>query len=1045
MKPHPRLRSLALILATLAMVPAVCRIQAQGTAGDPVSRGALAGGAAARGKADAAIKLEAFTVTGTNITRLELEKVLPVTVLGREPIEARNALTPVELLTALPQVTTVPLNEASSGGANARGDNASLNFRGIGAGSTLVLLNGRRVAPHPMTSPDAGQLSFFPNVNQLPLQGLERIDFLRDGASSIYGSDAVAGVINFVTRRDFRGTELRTRVGMPEHGAGRSYQGTLTHGRDFGAGKGRWLTTLDFIRREPISYADRPRTRNPDHTALAPPPFNVWGSAFDDRSAIGVYPSFRVGTGAATQWFRPVDGVPALTSVSPARAANPEFYFNLTRYQDVGQSKTQRVNWFNNLEVDVTERITAFADLSFYHAKTRLLRQPINLNAPTSDRLATLSIDNPFNPYGSRFHSPTGSPNPDGTPRLTGTPQSVALLSLALVENGAEDVDVRSGVYRAVAGLRGRVFDQWTWETGALYTRAYSSDVSNHAVRESLFHQALQRGDATAFNPFGYTFRVAGNTVVADQPYSNPPAVLETFVRPWRRDGFSAITSVDLRAAGPLFHWGNRTVSVAAGIEFRREQFDDRRAPFAGLNPPGSGLNPDENDFILASPKPDSSGDREVYGAYVEAVAPLVTPERGVPGARSLELTASARQEHYSDFGTTTRPKFGVNWRPGGALMIRASYNRGFAAPNLPTLYAPSQYTLDGQPGRVDPYRSQTVGTGPYVMRNYTSGNPDLRPVTSTGKSAGIVVDVPRVSGLSFTVDYWKIEQQDLVGSRTDAQILDSDNAMLRAYTAAQLAAGRPISQIDPGSGTANYKGEPAVVRNAPTAQDIAAFNAYNASRPPAEQAAVVGTIFSRSSPYENISRSFVSGIDFSVGYLLPAYSWGRLSFNTEWCYLIESRQTRAPVGGVPTTSERLEVDGVTRWRGMGTLTWRRDNWTVSLGGYYIGDYADSVAATTGAVYESLGQPRYISRQFTDGHHVHRYRVRDVLSGNVSFGYRFGHRAPRSLRETSIRLGIVNLTDREPPLTPDTAGYAPAIHASLFPGRTWTIELTRQF
>ena len=242
-------------------------------------------------KAEEAIKLEAFTVTGSNIKRLEIEKVLPVTVFSRDLIEARNALTPVELLTALPQVTNVPMNESSSGGANARGDNANINLRGIGTGNTLVLLNGRRVAPHPVTSPDAGQLAFSVNVNQLPTQGLERIDLLRDGASSIYGSDAVAGVINFITRRDFRGTALRTRIGLPEHGAGETYQGTLTHGRDFGAGKARWLTTFDYLRRQPISYAERSRSKNPDHSPLAPPPFNVPGSAFDDRASIGVYPT----------------------------------------------------------------------------------------------------------------------------------------------------------------------------------------------------------------------------------------------------------------------------------------------------------------------------------------------------------------------------------------------------------------------------------------------------------------------------------------------------------------------------------------------------------------------------------------------------------------------------------------------------------------------------------------------------------------------------------------------------------------------------------
>ena len=1031
-----RLALAGLLAAALIVVPFV---SAQ------VAPAASAAAAAADARKEEALKLEAFTVTGSNIKRMEIEKVLPVTVFNREMMDSRNAITPVELLTALPQVTSVPLNESTNGGANSRGDNANINLRGIGTGNTLVLLNGRRVAPHPVTSPDGGQLAFSVNVNQLPTQGIERIDVLRDGASAIYGSDAVAGVINYVMRRDFRGTELRVRMGVPEHGEGQSYQSTLTYGREFGAGKGRWLTTVDFLRREPIPYKDRARTKNADHSSLAPAPFNVPGSAFDDRATIGIYPTFRIGASTATNYFRPVNGNLALTAAAPTRAANPEFYFNLTEYQTIGQSKTDRVNWFNNVEVDLTDRITMFADLSFYHAKTRLFRQPINFNAPTGDQLAPLSVDNPFNPYGSRFFSPTGAPNSDGTPRLTGTAQPITLLALSLLENGAEAVDVNSGVYRGVVGLRGKVFDQWTWESGALYTRAYTSDISPRAVRESLFQAALRRTDATAFNPFGYTFRVSGNAVVADKPYTNPKSVLDTFVQVWRREGFSGITSFDFRTSGPLFHYLGNTVTLAAGAEVRREQFIDHRAPYVGVNPPGSGLNPDDNDYVLASPKPDSSGNRNVYSAYVESVIPVIMPEKQIPGFHSLELTASARYENYSDFGTTTRPKFGLNWRPYSGLMVRASYNRGFAAPNLPTLYAPNQFTVDSLPGRVDPYLSQSLGTASYVMRNYTSGNTKLKPIVSTGKSAGLVLEVPRVKGLSVTADYWQIDQADVVGSRLDTQILDSDNVLLRAYTQSQLAAGRAVGQIDAGSGTANYKGDPAIVRFAPTAQELAAFATYNSTRPAAQQVAAVGTVFSRSAPYENLARGYANGIDFSVNYLLPTLPIGRVSLSTDWSYLISTYQIRTPVGGTPTNQERLDIDGTTRWRGTATMNWRKNNWSSNLSAYYTGAFADSAATTSAAVYTQLGEPKYIAKQFDSGSFAYRYIVRDVISYNASIAYRFDRDASKWLRNTSVRVGVINLFDQEPPLTSDSAGYATSVHATLFPGRIWSMELTRQF
>ena len=154
---------------------------------------------------------------------IDSEKVLPVTVLDGNFIDSRNALTPVELLTALPQITNVPLNEAIGGAAQARGDNANINMRGIGPANTLVLLNGRRLTPHPIASLTvSGLFEFSPNVNAFPTQGIDRIDGLRDGAAAIYGSGAIAGVINYIMKRDFSGTELRARFSVPEHAGGES-------------------------------------------------------------------------------------------------------------------------------------------------------------------------------------------------------------------------------------------------------------------------------------------------------------------------------------------------------------------------------------------------------------------------------------------------------------------------------------------------------------------------------------------------------------------------------------------------------------------------------------------------------------------------------------------------------------------------------------------------------------------------------------------------------------------------------------------------------
>ncbi len=188
-----------------------------------------------------------------------------------------------------------------------------------------------------------------------------------------------------------------------------------------------------------------------------------------------------------------------------------------------------------------------------------------------------------------------------------------------------------------------------------------------------------------------------------------------------------------------------------------------------------------------------------------------------------------------------------------------------------------------------------------------------------------------------------------------------------------------------------------------------------------------------------------MSGVDFGVAYQVPTQAIGRVIFSTDWSYMIQNYQLRAGAGGVLSRTEKLNVDGTTRWRGAGTVTWRRNQWNANLSAYYVGGFADSTATTTLAVYDGLGRPDTISRQFDNGGYLYRYRVSDVISYNAGLGYRFKRDAHALLRNTSVKLGVVNLTDKEPPLTPDTAGYSHAVHASLFPGRTWTIELARQF
>jgi outer membrane receptor protein involved in Fe transport len=984
------------------------------------------------------VALKKFVVTGSNIMRLDMEKIVPVTVLNQDAMTARNAFTPVDLLTSLPQVVNLPENETRTGSSGARGDNANINLRNLGATGTLILINGRRMAVNPMT---AG-LSQAVNVNQLPTQGVERVEVLRDGASAVYGSDAVGGVVNYVMRRDFRGSEVDVRYGVPEGKGGQYAQTTLTFGQPFAGGRGRIIGTVEYLYREAIYLRDREFGVTSNTTAVAPPPFDALGGSFDQRTARGRFPTFLVGTATANNYLSPVNGVPTLTTSAPTRLANPDFFLDLNPFL-MGEPRAKRFNSFASIEYDFNDHVTAFADVSYYKSVSTMVRQPLALNAPTTDQYAVMAIDNPYNPYGSRFFNATGAPNADGTPRLTGAPRTVRLVSMTFPDLPVEEIKTRGEALRLTAGFKGKFGRDWTWESAGFYNRVRGNDDAKNDVRESLLQETLGRTDVSAYNPFGYTFKVQGTAVVVDRPYQNPAPVISAFSRVFTRNAQSYIASWDARATGPVFKLWAGDLRAAVGGEYRREDLKDLRPPFSGENPVGSGLDPLANDFILHPARPDVTGNRAVTSFYAETVLPVVSPRNQIPLFNTLEFTASARREHYSDFGNTTKPKYGVNWRPVRQVMLRGSYNEGFMAPSLAALYTSPRWSISAGAGDIDLYRNPVTNEGPYIARNYFGGNPDLKASESKGKTAGIVIDVPGVKGLSVTADYWQIRRVNLLGSRSTAQVYSSDLAKLQAYTKEQLAAGKPIGSIDLGSGTGDYKGDPDVTRLAPTAQDIATFAAYNAANPSKLQA-VAGRLFSNSTPFVNLASSYDEGVDLALNYALPKLPFGSLVLNSDWSYLTASRTVSQPTNLPAIETNNVNVGGAARWRGTSTVAWRNGNWSGSLGAYYVGSSQDG-ATTTQAVYESLGQPSYIAKHFTEGRFVYRYLVHDFVTFNGALGFRFDGNAGDWFRGVRVRLGVINLTGKAPPLASGQFGYNPSTTGNMVVGRAWTLQLTKSF
>jgi len=330
------------------------------------------------------------------------------------------------------------------------------------------------------------------------------------------------------------------------------------------------------------------------------------------------------------------------------------------------------------------------------------------------------------------------------------------------------------------------------------------------------------------------------------------------------------------------------------------------------------------------------------------------------------------------------------------------------------------------------------------VMRTDFGGNPDLDAQESKGDTFGFVIDVPFAPGLSVTADYWRIRRTNLLGQRSVAQINDSDAALLREFTQAQLAAGVSINQIDLGSGTANYRGDSDVLRNPLTPEDIAAFAAYNAANPN-NPVAPAGRIFSRNRPFLNLASSEHKGVDFGFRYELPGLPFGDVVISSDWSYLSRSTASLEPANVAPIVTNGLYANGAAKWRGTGNIFWRNGPWNAGLGIYHVGKTHDAGAVTTQAVFESLGSPSYIERHFTQGRNVYRRVIDPFTTYNLSVGYRFENTTSSLLRDTRVRLSVVNLTDKAPPLASNNFGYDPSVSQNLLAGRTWNLELTRRF
>ena len=718
--------------------------------------GVVSNVAQAQSSNDDILTLDVFTVTGSNIQGIDTEKSLPVSLFDEEIITESGFGSMSELVESMPYSTNLDVDETATGPNDARGDVSSINLRNLGSGRTLVLVNGRRMSAYGVT-PGTPPVQFV-NTNAIPFAAIQQVEILRDGASSIYGSDAMGGVVNTILRKDYTGAEARLRMSFGDPGPN-EVDFSLSKGFKFNGGDTRLSFFFNWYTRDDLAAADREYAADANKNPL----FTGHDVSFDRSSSSSPYGRFTA-----------VDDDGNSVAVSGVTASNGRFYMNSNTGETssgTGPSRTynsqdgsillpeiERKNLLMVMEHDLTDTLTFFAELTFYDSESSGGFAEIPISSSTDG--AIIASTNYWSPVGVNSGAET--------------PANVLIRNLRILEAGPRTYDTEADSLRLLAGLEGYIANtNWKWESAVLYMRGKTTQTNHNYISQSLFEANLALNSPDAYNPFNVG--------------SNPQSVLDQFVIDIWDDGVGTLTTWDFKTSGELIEIPGGAVSMATGVEYRSETMEQNNDPF-GLN----------DDVIAQSEQIDVDADRDVYSGYVELLIPIVGETNKIPLVESLELRTSVRYEHYSKFDAT-KPGVSLAWRPTDWLLLRSSYNEGFRAPSIVELFTPAIGRRNT--GIIDTAREgQPDAENDVSKRVVTGGNTDLDPEESESYNYGIVLDLPFLKGFTVGADFFKIKQMNQIDNSDAEYELDLDAELWEA----------------------NGGSNPRVVREAQTAEDIA-------------------------------------------------------------------------------------------------------------------------------------------------------------------------------------------------------------------------------
>ncbi|MDH3906356.1 MAG: TonB-dependent receptor, partial [Gammaproteobacteria bacterium] len=634
--------------------------------------------------------VDEITVTGTQIKGAKISGALAVSVVDAVEIEAMGISSGDELLDSLPEVGQNFFNEAEghSGGVNSvRGDVGAYNLRNMGTGNTLVLLNGRRMVNSAGYQTEEVGGAFVPvnsaNSNAMPVYGIQRVEVLRDGASAIYGADAVAGVINTVLKKDLEGLSIRARFDDYENYSRNDYRLNMEWGKFFNEGRTNVGVFADYYHRDRLNAQDDPKWADENYSRYVP---DDWVSAFgtnyssnsafpqvDFRSAsqgrlmaaLGYADSAGEIVTYPTGDERCVYQITADVCAAPDSSGN--YLYNKNSFRDVS-SDLDRYNVFLYVNHEMQNGVEAFTELSWYQAKSNFNADASYLSIGASD--IQIGPDYYYNPFGPCLLA-DGSPNPNRIAEADEAGLSCDGNRLE-VDNfrhlEAPRVSITDNhVFRLLQGFRGTAGD-WDWETALVWSEAERDNRTRNRISNTAIQELLDSSSPDTYNIFS---GAAGDITGLE------PALIEVY-----RIDKSDLKMVDFKITrNDLFELPAGPVGFLAGVEYREESFTDERDPRLNGTIPFVSYEgatfPDVSDVANSSPTANNSGSRDVTSLFTEFAVPVFD---------TLDVQLAMRYEDFSDVGDTTVGKIAFGWRPIEQLLFRGSWSEAFRAPNLITI-----------------------------------------------------------------------------------------------------------------------------------------------------------------------------------------------------------------------------------------------------------------------------------------------------------------------------------------------------------------------